>query len=175
MVIIGQPDFAHHTLDNPISVPGVLSFLAYGSFGATVYGLDDFPRDQWPDNLELLYYAYHVMVGLGTLFLGLMGLATLLLVDGRLFTSRWLLWMLMLAFPFPYIATTAGWITAELGRQPWLVYGLMRTRDGTSAQVSGGNVAFSTLGFMGLYLVVGLLFVLLVARQIMRGPDAEGH
>jgi cytochrome d ubiquinol oxidase subunit I len=176
MVIIGQPDFEHHALDNPIAVPGVLSFLAYGSFGATVYGLDDFSRDALPDNLELLYYAYHVMVGLGSLFLALMGLATLLLFfHERLFTLRPLLWVLMLAFPFPYIATTAGWITAELGRQPWLVYGLLRTRDGTSAQVSSGNVAFTTLGFMGLYLVVGLVFVLLVARQIARGPTAEGH
>jgi cytochrome d ubiquinol oxidase subunit I len=175
MVIIGQPDFEHHTLDNPVAVPGVLSFLAYGSFGATVYGLDDIPPDQWPDNLELLYYAYHVMIGLGTLFLMLMGLALVWLLRRRLFQSRVLLWCLLLAFPFPYIATTAGWITAELGRQPWLVYGILRTRDGTSLQVSGGNVAFTTIGFMGLYLLVGLLFVLLVARQIARGPTAEGH
>jgi cytochrome d ubiquinol oxidase subunit I len=175
LVVIGQPDFAHHTMENPIVVPGALSFLAYGSFGATVYGLEDFPRDQWPDNLELLYYAYHVMAGLGTLFLAVTGLAVLMLFGERLFRARWLLWILMLAFPFPYIATTAGWTCAELGRQPWVVYGLLRTSQGTSDNVSGGNVAFTTIGFMGLYLVVGLLFVALVGRHIARGPHAEGH
>ena len=82
----------------------------------------------------------------------------------------------MLSWPFPYIATTAGWMTAELGRQPWLVYGLMRTSDGTSPKVSGGSVAFSTIGWMGLYLVVGVAFLALVAKQLARGPsDAESH
>ena len=170
LALIGQPDVAQRRLDNPIVVPAVLSFLAYGSFGATVYGLDDFPQDQWPDNIELLYYMYHVMVGLGTLFIAVMGLAALLLRGGRLYHSRRMLWILLLAFPFPYIATTAGWMTAELGRQPWLVYGLMRTADGTSPRVSGGSVAFSTLGYLGLYLVVGLLFLYLVGRTIARGP-----
>jgi cytochrome d ubiquinol oxidase subunit I len=77
----------------------------------------------------------------------------------------------MLAFPFPYVATTAGWLTAELGRQPWIVYGLMRTANGTSPNVAGGDVVFSTLGYMGLYLFIGVLFLLLVARQIARGPQ----
>ena len=77
---------------------------------------------------------------------------------------------LMLAFPFPYIATTAGWLTTELGRQPWIVYGLMRTHAGASPAINQGNVVFSTLGFMGLYLVVGLLFLYLVARELARGP-----
>jgi cytochrome d ubiquinol oxidase subunit I len=175
LAIIGQPDFEHRRLDNPIVVPGALSFLAYGSFGATVYGLDDFPRDQWPDNLELLYYAYHVMVGLGTLLMAVAALATLLLWRRRLERTRWMLWTLMLAWPFPYIATTAGWLTAELGRQPWLVYGLMRTADGNSANVAGGTVAFTTIGYLGLYLVVGIAFLGLVARQLARGPDGSGH
>jgi cytochrome bd ubiquinol oxidase subunit I len=170
MVIIGQPDVPRRTLENPIGVPGMLSFLAYGSFGATVYGLDDFPKDQWPDNVELLYYTYHIMVGLGTIFLAVMGGAALLLWRGRLFTFRPMLWVLLLAWPFPYIATTAGWMAAELGRQPWLVYGLQRTLHGTSPELSGGNVAFSTLGFMGLYLGMGVLFLSLITREIARGP-----
>src|SRR5436309_3728170 len=155
IAIIGQPDVARRRLENPIVVPGMLSYLAYGSFGATVTGLNDVPPDMWPDNVELLYYAYHIMVGLGTIFIAIMGLAALLLALGRLETSRPMLWVLMLAFPFPYIATTAGWMTTELGRQPWLVYGLQRTIHGTSPTVSGGDVAWSSLGFMGLYLVMG--------------------
>jgi cytochrome d ubiquinol oxidase subunit I len=174
LVLIGQPDVKNRKLDNPIVVPGMLSFLSYGSFGATVYGLDDFPKNEWPDNIELLYYAYHVMVGLGTILAAIAGLSLLLLWRRRLERTRWMLWILMLAWPFPYIATTAGWMTAELGRQPWLVWGLQRTADGTSPKVSGGNVAFTTIGFMGLYLVVGIAFLALVGRQLARGPGEEG-
>ncbi len=173
LAIIGQPDVPRRRLENPIFVPGVLSYLAYGSFGATVYGLDHFPRDQWPDNVELLYFAYHIMVGLGTIFILVMLIAALLLARGKLESSRPMLWVLMLAFPFPYIATTAGWMTAELGRQPWLVYGLQRTVHGTSPYVSAGDVTFTTLGFMGMYLVLGLLFFYLIAREIGRGPQPD--
>jgi cytochrome d ubiquinol oxidase subunit I len=170
MVIIGQPDVQNRRLENPVYVPGVLSFLAYGTFGATVKGLNDYPVSDWPDNVELLYFTYHIMVGLGTLFIALMAISAFALWRGRLETSRPLLWILMLAFPFPYIATTAGWMTAELGRQPWLVYGLQRTIHGTSPSVHGGNVTFTTLGFMGLYFVMGLLFLYLVFREVAHGP-----
>lgn len=171
VVIIGQPDVANRRLENPIVVPWALSFLAYGSFGAKVQGLNDFPQDQWPDNVELLYYAYHIMAGLGTMLIAVMGLSILLLWRGLLDTFRPMLWVLMLAFPFPYIATTAGWLTAELGRQPWLVYGLQRTAEGTSPKVSGGDVVFTTLGFMGFYFVLGVLFLYLVMREIAHGPQ----
>jgi cytochrome d ubiquinol oxidase subunit I len=120
--------------------------------------------------VELLYFAYHIMVGLGTLLLGVAAVAALLLWRGTLMKVRAALWVLMLAFPFPYIATTAGWMTAELGRQPWLVYGILRTADGTSPQVSSGDIAFSTLGWCGLYFVIGVLFLGLVAKTIAHGP-----
>jgi cytochrome d ubiquinol oxidase subunit I len=81
----------------------------------------------------------------------------------------------MVTFPFPYIATTAGWMVAELGRQPWIIYGLKRTMDATSPTVPGGNVAFTTLGFMGLYVLMGILFLYLIAREIGRGPAAPGE
>jgi cytochrome d ubiquinol oxidase subunit I len=171
LAIIGQPNLREHRLENPIVVPAVLSFLAYGTFGATVTGLDDVPLDRQPDHVELLYYAYHVMVGLGTLLTAVMAAAAALAWAERLHTFRPLLWVLMLAFPFPYIATTAGWMTAELGRQPWLVYGLLRTANGASANVATGDVIFTTLGFMGLYLLLGVLFLLLVLRRIAEGPE----
>ena len=113
--LIGQPNVAAQRLDNPIEVPGALSFLAYGHFGSFVHGLNDFPKDRWPDNIELLYYSFHIMITLGTLFIVLMGFATLQNLRGRLESSRLLLWVLMLAFPYPYIANTLGWMTAELG------------------------------------------------------------
>ena len=83
-------------------------------------------------------------------------------------------WVLMLAFPFPYLANTLGWITAELGRQPWLIYGLMRTIDGVSPRVSAGNGLFTLLGFMGMYMLLGILFLFLVVREITQGPAAQG-
>jgi cytochrome d ubiquinol oxidase subunit I len=170
MVIIGQPNVENGTLDNPIVVPGVLSFLTYERWGAEVKGLDAFPRDQWPDNIPLLYYSYHIMVGLGTIFVAIMVLAVFLLLRRRLTTTPAMLWVLMLSFPFPFIANTAGWITAEVGRQPWLVYGLMRTENGFSHHVSSGNGLFTLIGFMGIYMVMGILFLFLMQHEIEHGP-----
>jgi cytochrome bd ubiquinol oxidase subunit I len=170
LAIIGQPNVVARRLENPIIVPYVLSFLAYGSFGSVVEGMDSFPKDQLPDNIELLYYAYHIMVGLGTCLMLLTGISLLMLWRGTLHQTRPLLWAIMLAFPFPYIATTAGWMCTELGRQPWLVYGLLRTMHGTSPTVSAGNVAWSTLGFAGLYMVLGILYLHLISREIIKGP-----
>jgi cytochrome d ubiquinol oxidase subunit I len=172
--LIGQPNVEARTLDNPIRLPGILSFIAYGSFSSRVRGLNEFPRGEWPDNIELLYYSFHIMVGLGTIFIALMALTTFMRWRGDLHRARWLLWPLMLAFPFPYISTTAGWMTAELGRQPWLVYGLMRTADGASANVHSGTVLFTLMGFCGLYFVLGLLFVFLIGREIVHGPSGSG-
>jgi cytochrome d ubiquinol oxidase subunit I len=173
VVLIGQPNVAAQRLDNPIEVPGALSFLAYGHFGSFVPGLNDFPKEAWPDSIELLYYSFHLMITLGTLFIILMSIATLQNWRGRLEFSRFLLWLIMLAFPFPYIANTLGWMTAELGRQPWLIYGLFRTRDGYSKVVSDGNTIFTLIGFTGLYFVLGLLFLSLAGREIAKGPDHD--
>jgi cytochrome bd ubiquinol oxidase subunit I len=175
IVLMGQPDTDHAKLDNPVEVPHVLSLLTYKRWSAEVKGLNNFPRDQWPDNIPLLYYAYHIMVGLGTIMGAVMGLAVLFLWRGRLYSSPALLWSLMLSIPFPYIATTAGWMTAELGRQPWLIYGLMRTANGASANVSAGNGLFSLLGFMGLYSVLGILFLFLIAKEVGEGPVSSAR
>jgi len=173
LVLVGQPDTDRLQLDNPLVIPGALSFLTYQRWAAEVKGLKDYPRDQWPDNIPLLYYSYHIMVGLGTILLALMVVSALMLWHGNLYHSKPVLWMLMLALPFPYIATTAGWMTAELGRQPWLIYGLMRTAAGTSPYVSAGSGLFTLLGFMGMYSVLSVLFLFLVAREIDHGPALE--
>jgi cytochrome d ubiquinol oxidase subunit I len=173
LVILGQPNVEQRKIDNPLEVPDALSFLTYRAWKANVQGLDSFPPDLWPQNIALLYYSYHIMVGLGTIFIAIMVVAAFLLWRGKLFGARWMLWILLLALPFPYIANTAGWITAELGRQPWLVYGLMRTADGYSKLVSAGNAMFTLLGFLGMYTVLGILFLFLVRREIEHGPAVE--
>ena len=169
---IGQPNVHERRLDNAMYMPGLLSMLAFGRMNATVQGLDAFPANQWPTNIELLYYSFHIMAGLGTLFILLMGLANLQRWRGWLEQSRPLLWILMLAFPFPYIATTAGWMTAELGRQPWLIFNLFRTGQGVSDVVSSGNVLFTLIGFCGLYFVLGILYLFMIGRAVAKGP---GH
>jgi cytochrome d ubiquinol oxidase subunit I len=170
LAIIGMPDTTQRTLLDPVVVPEALSFLAYGSFHAEVKGLNDYPRDQWPP-VQLTYYAYHIMVGLGTIFIAVLLLGVFLWWRGALFTARWFLWVLMLLLPFPYIANEAGWVTTEVGRQPWLVYGLLQTAAGTSPTVVAGETIFTLLGFAGMYALTGLLTLLLALRLVLKGPE----
>ena len=173
LTLIGQPNMAKRKIENPVKVPAVLSFIAYGTFSSNVQGLLAFPEDQWPQNIELLYYSFHIMAGLGTLMILVMALAVLQLWRKRLDESRAMLWVLMLAFPFPYIATTAGWAVAEFGRQPWLIYGLFRTAQGASPTVHAGDTAFTTLGFAGIFVVLSMLFLYLIGREIAHGPSSH--
>jgi len=170
MIILGQPDVEKQKIDNPFLVPGVLSFITSKRWDAEVKGLDAFPQDEWPTNIPLLYYAFHIMVGLGTIFIAVMVLSFIQLRRGRLFDSKPLLWILMLAAPLPYVANTAGWMTAELGRQPWLIYGLMRTAEGSSSSVSSGNTMFTLLGFMGMYTLLLMLGLFMIWRELDHGP-----
>ncbi len=171
IILIGQPDTEKKKLDNKIAVPNVLSFLTYQSWDAEIKGLNEFDESVHPTNIPGLYYAYHIMVGLGTIFIGLMLLAAVQLFRKKLYTTKWILWAIMFMLPFPYIANTMGWYTAELGRQPWLVYNLLRTSEGISPTVSSGNTLFTLLGFIGLYILLGLLFLILAGKAINQGPE----
>jgi cytochrome d ubiquinol oxidase subunit I len=171
MVLLGQPDIENQRIDNPLAVNKVLSFLIYGTTAAEVQGLDTIPRDQWPSTLPLLFYSYHIMAGLGTYFALLMAVAGFLLWKGSLHKTRWILWPILLSFPLPYIANTAGWMTAEIGRQPWLVYGLIRTSESYSTHIGAGTSLFSLLGFLGMYSVLSILWVILVWTEIQKGPQ----
>jgi len=173
LVILGQPDIDKMQLDNPIRIPNLLSFLTYNRWGAEVKGLKEYPKESWPDSIPLLYYSYHIMVGLGTIFIGITVAGILLLWRKKLFNAKWFLWILLLSFPFPFIANTAGWMTAELGRQPWLIYGLLKTSEGMSQNISSGNVLFTLLGFAGIYLLLGILYIVLVLKEINHGPAPE--
>ncbi|HLV39664.1 cytochrome ubiquinol oxidase subunit I [Xanthomarina sp.] len=173
IILIGQPDVENKKLDNKIAVPNVLSFLTYQRWDAEIKGLNEFDESVYPTNIPGLYYAYHIMVGLGTIFIGLLLMAGIQLYRKKLYKTKWILWSLMFMLPFPYIANTAGWYTAELGRQPWLVYDLLRTADGISPTVSSGNTLFTLLGFIGLYALLGLLFVMLAGKIIKKGPETS--
>ena len=175
IAIVGQPDVQNRRLDNPLEVPRVLSFLTYRRWMSEVKGMDAFPRRigrttfrcsitattswwDWAPSSSPSCCWPRGCCGAGTLY-----------------DSRGMLWALMLSLPFPYIANTAGWMTAEFGRQPWLIYGLMRTQAGVSPQVSSGNVWFTLIGFMGMYTVLSILFLFMVYRVIEKGPEAVSH
>ncbi len=175
MVVIGQPNPENQTIENPLAFKGLLSFLVYGTFSAEVRGLDAYPQDQWPDNIPLLFFTYHIMVGLGTIFAAVMLLCAFLLWRQKLFDNGWALWALVLCVPLPYIANMAGWVTAEAGRQPWIVYGLMRTEEGVSRTVSTGDTWFTLLGFMGLYGLLSILFLFVLQETIREGPGGEAR
>lgn len=175
IVLIGQPNMVEKKLDNKIAVPNILSFLTYQEWDRQIPGMDQFDKKDLPDNIPALYYSYHIMVGLGTIFIGIMGIAVLLLYFKKLYHFQTLLWTILLAAPFPFIANITGWYVAELGRQPFLVHGLLRTVDGVSPTVSSGNTLFTLLGFVALYLVLGLLFLVLVGKTIYHGPQAQKH
>jgi cytochrome bd ubiquinol oxidase subunit I len=170
LAIIGMPEDHTKQLLDPIFVPDILSFLAYGNFHANVKGLNAYAFDLWPP-VDLVYYSYHIMVGLGTIFGAVATLAAFLLWRKRLFETRAVLWLLLLVMPFPYIASEAGWVVTEVGRQPWIVYGLMRTSAGVSPTVQSGETIFTLLGFGGMYFLLGFLFLYLVLRQIGIGPS----
>ena len=172
LAIIGMPSTEQRTLLDPIVVPEALSFLAYGNFRAEVKGLNAYPKDLWPP-VQLTYYAYHIMVGLGTIFIAVLLLGAFLWWRHTLFTSRWYLWALMLLLPFPYIANEAGWVVTEVGRQPWLVYGLLRTAAGGSPTVAAGETIFTLLGFAGMYALIGVLLLFLALLLVRSGPAEE--
>ena len=149
MVILGQPDVEHQRIDNPIVVNKALSFLIYGTTAAEVKGLDQFPEETWPTNIPLALLRLPRDGRAGDAVRGDHGGLRLPALAGRLFRTQWMLWVLMLAAPFPYIANTAGWITAEVGRQPWLVYGLLRTAERIFSERVGGQRTVHTAWIHG--------------------------
>ena len=173
LVIIGNPNTEKRRLDSSLGLPHFLSFLTSRRWNSTTRGLNAIPTRDWPSSVPLVYYAYHIMVGLGTILLLIAVLGVLLLWRGRLYSTRPMLWALMLAFPFTYIANIAGWTTAETGRQPWVIWGLLRTNDAASpaSSVPAGTGIFTLLGFAGLYLFVGILYLMLMVRIVNQGPE----
>jgi cytochrome d ubiquinol oxidase subunit I len=173
LVILGNPNTEKRRLDSSLAMPHFLSFLTSQRWNSEIKGLNDIPERDWPDSIPLVYYAYHIMVGLGTILLLIALAGAFLLWRGKLYRSKPILWALMLAFPFTIIANIAGWTTAETARQPWVVYGLQRTADAASpaSSVPAGTGIFTLLGFAGLYLFIGILYLVLVLRIVNRGPE----
>jgi cytochrome d ubiquinol oxidase subunit I len=153
-----------------LPVPGLLSYLAHKDPDSVVRGLLEFPPEDRPP-VRLTFVGFRGMVGLGVLFVLLSGAALLLSRWGNLDRQRWLLRLLFFAIPLPYLANQLGWIAAEVGRQPWIVYGLLRTSDAVSKNLSVGHVAGSLLGFTLFYGGLGVLDFYLLTKVAAKGPE----
>jgi len=157
-----------------LKVPGGLSFLLHQDFEAPVKGLNAFPEDERPGAVNAVFQFYHLMVAIGMALIGLTLLAGWYWLRGRLFEQRWLLWLFVPGVLLPQLANQAGWFAAEMGRQPWVVYGLLRTSDALSKTVTAEQVWFSLILFALIYLLLFLLFLYLLNKKIQHGPDAYG-
>jgi len=168
MYLLQIPNFGGEgNLVQALPVPGLLSFLAYNDPDAEVKGLNDFPKDERPP-VALVFLAFRAMVGLGTLFIALGALAWLF--RNKLQSVPWFLKIMVYAIPLPYLGHQVGWIVAEVGRQPWIVYGLMRTADGVSP-ISTSQVAVSLAAMTVMYLLLGAVDIFLLFKYARKGPE----
>ena len=171
LTLFGIPSEEPPELRFKIGIPGVLSLMAQGDADAYVAGITDLREEGRPTPpFVITFVCFHTMVGLGTVFIVLTAVGVFLLYRKRLFATRWYLTLLLWAIPLPLVACEVGWMVAEVGRQPWVVYRLLKTADAYSANVSGGEVLFSLIMFGLVYLALGVLYVLILARKVKRGP-----
>jgi len=172
LAVFGIPSEEPPRLDFKVGIPGVLSLMAFGDMDAHVPGIEDLREEGHPTPpLVATFVSFHTMVGLGTLFIILSLLGVFLLYRKKLLDTRWYLKLLLWMIPLPLIACEFGWIVAEVGRQPWVVYRVLKTQDAYSANVTGGEVLFSIVMFGLIYLALGALYVYTLASIVKRGPQ----
>ncbi|MDO6433349.1 cytochrome ubiquinol oxidase subunit I [Flavitalea sp. BT771] len=157
-----------------LKIPGGLSFLVHGDFNAPIRGLRSFKPDERPSQVNSVFQFYHLMVAIGTGMIALTLFGSWLWWKGKLFDKRWLMWIFAYSVLLPQIGNQAGWFTAELGRQPWVVYGLLKTSDGLSKIVTANQIIFSLILFTLVYIVLFVLFLFLMHRKIEHGPVDYG-
>lgn len=158
-----------------IKLPGGLSFLVEWNFTTPIRGLNSFPEDERPGAVNAVFQFYHLMVALGLLMIAITLYGTVQWWRGKIFRQRWFLWLLVPAVLLPQISNQVGWFAAEMGRQPWVVYGHLRTADALSESVSASNVVFSLIFFTLIYAILFMLFLYLLDRKIKRGPYDESE
>jgi len=173
LVLFGIPRLDPPRLEARIEIPRLTSLMVHGKPDTPIPALDSFPADRVPRGAELpiTFLSFHNMVVLCGLFIGLSWLVTFFLWRGTLHEQRWLLQILRWSWPLPLAACTLGWMAAEVGRQPWIVYGLLRTQDAVSKVVTAGEILFSILMFGVVYALLGALWLFLLYRKVQHGPE----
>lgn len=154
-----------------IYIPKGLSFLYNFDWNSEIKGLNDFPEENWPP-VNFVFQVYHIMVGIGMLLIALGLLGAYLLWRGKLYENKFYLFVLPFLIPLPHIAHETGWIAAEVGRQPWIIYKLMKTAGASSVVVTGGEIMFSLVMFFLIYLLLAVMFVKLFIKIVQKGPEA---
>jgi cytochrome d ubiquinol oxidase subunit I len=173
-LVFGIPDDDTETMRAAVQIPGLLSLLAFGDLNAEVKGLKDFPKADRPP-VELTFYPFHLMVVLGAFFIAFTATGVYLLWKKKLFSNRPFLMLACWAVPLPFISNELGWISAEVGRQPWIVYHLLRTSEGVSKSVPAGQILFSILLLTCLYTILFLAWIFLIRQHIHRGPETGNN
>jgi len=170
LVVFAIPLTDPPRLGAAIEIPGLLSWMAFGDVNAPVRGINEFPPENRPP-LRLTFVSFHTMVGLGMFFIAATGWGVLLLLREKVWERRRYLRLLVWAIPLPIVAIQLGWVSAEVGRQPWVVYGLLRTSDAASRTVGAGEILFSIILFSLVYLALGALWLFLMVREVKHGPE----
>lgn len=153
-----------------IGIPGGLSFLVHQDFKAPIKGLNDFPEQDRPSQINAVFQFYHIMVAIGLFLIALTFYACFLWFKGKLFETKWLLTIFSYSVLLPQIANQVGWFTAEMGRQPWVVYGQLRTSQAFSQEVSANQIVFSLVLFTLVYSLLLVLFLYSVNKKVKHGP-----
>ncbi|MEZ5082259.1 MAG: cytochrome ubiquinol oxidase subunit I [Bacteroidales bacterium] len=172
LYLFGWVDQQNQKVYGP-KIPGGLSYLVHFDFEEPIPGLNDFPQDEVPKAVNAVFQFYHLMVAFGLFFIGLTMFGVFMWWRGKLFDHKWLLWIFVLSVILPQLANQFGWFAAEMGRQPWVVYGLLKTSDALSAVVTANQVLFSLIMFALIYLLLFLLFIYLLNKKIKAGPHDE--
>lgn len=152
-----------------IKIPGFLSFLAFDDFNAEVKGLEEFPEEDWP-NVPLVFQTYHLMVAIGMFFIALSLFSLFLIWRKQFFKQKWILWVYVFGVVLPVLANQLGWISAEAGRQPWIVQDLLRTQDAVSKSITGPMVLSSLILFVLLYSALSAVWIYVLNKEIQHGP-----
>jgi len=172
MVLFGKPSDDPPKMEFVFEVPGLLSWMAFGNADAPIQGIEDLRASGWPTPpLVPTFLSFHAMVGLGLLFIALTAFGVFLLVRKGLYQRRWYLRLLLWSIPLPLVACQLGWIVAEVGRQPWVVYRLLKTSDAFSQNVAAGEILFSIIMFGTVYLLLGVLYLFILVKKIKQGPQ----
>lgn len=172
LTLFGVVNEKEKKIDYAVQVPQLLSYLSFGDFNAEIKGLDQVPEADWP-HVSVLFYVYRLMLGMWAWMMLVAVLGLYFLWRRTLFAQRWLLYLLVVSVLAPQVANQAGWYSAEAGRYPWVVYGLLRTADGLSKSVTANQIFWSILMFMGIYLLLLFLFIYLLNEKIQHGPEAD--
>jgi cytochrome bd ubiquinol oxidase subunit I len=157
-----------------VKIPGGLTFLLYQDFTTPVKGLNAFDKNDRPGMVNFVFQTYHLMIAIGMALIGLTLFALFLWWRGKLFNRRWLMIVFSFSVVLPQIANQVGWYSAEVGRQPWVVYGLLRTSDALSENVKAEQVVFSLVLFTLVYLILFGLFIYLLNKKIKHGLNFTG-